>query len=170
LDKKTHRPVGSLSREDFELHEDGIPQKIAELSREQLPLSVVLLFDLTFSVPPVLKPLVAGALQLLEHLKPEERSGSDGLCCLDTTCSGFHHASRDRAQTVAAIQKAREMRSGDEAQFNEAIFEVAEHVGKTTNRKSRRTIIWLIDNVPDIPSDKVHSGRKGFVRASKQEQ
>ena len=78
--------------------------------------------------------------------------------------------SMDRGQTVAAIQKASEMRSGDEALFNEAIFEVAEHVGKTTNPKSRPTIIWLTDNVPSIPSDKVHSGRKGFVRSSKQEQ
>ena len=34
LDKKTHPPIGSLSKDDFELCEDGVPQKIAELSRD----------------------------------------------------------------------------------------------------------------------------------------
>jgi hypothetical protein len=68
--KKTGRPVGSLSKEDFQLYEDGVQQQITELSRNQLPLSVVLLFDLTASVQPVLKPLAAGALEALQHLKP----------------------------------------------------------------------------------------------------
>ena len=60
--KKTGRSVGSLSKEDFELYEDGARQQVTEISRDQLPLSVVLLFDLTDSVRPVLKPLAAGAL------------------------------------------------------------------------------------------------------------
>ena len=70
--KKTGRPVGSLSKEDFQLYEDGVQQQIAELSRNQLPLSVVLLFDLTASVQPVLKALATGALEALRHLKPED--------------------------------------------------------------------------------------------------
>ena len=56
LQKKTGRPVGSLNKDDFQLYEDGVQQPIAELSQGQLPLSVVLLFDLTASVQPVLKP------------------------------------------------------------------------------------------------------------------
>ena len=159
LDTKTHRPVGSLSKDDFELYEDGVPQKIAELSRDQLPLSVVLLFDLTFSVQPVLKPLAAEALQSLEHLKPE-----DGVAVMVYAASTqlVQDFTTDRAQTVAAIQKASEMQSGDAALFNEAIFEAAEHLGKTTNPRSRRTIIWLTDNVPNIPSQKVHSEQEAL--------
>ncbi len=159
LNKKTHRPVGSLNKDDFELYEDGVPQKIAELSRDQLPLSVVLLFDLTFSVQPVLKPLAAGALQSLEHLKPEDEVAVMVYAASAQLVQDF---TTDRAQTVAAIQKASEMQSGDAALFNEAIFEAAKHLGTTTNPKSRRTIIWLTDNVPNIPSDKVHSEQQAF--------
>jgi Ca-activated chloride channel family protein len=159
LDNKTHQPVGSLSKDDFELYEDGVPQKIAELSRDQLPLFVVLLFDLTFSVQPVLKPLAAEALQSLEHLKPE-----DGVAVMVYSASTqlVQDFTTDRAQTVAAIGKASEMQSEDAALFNEAIFEAAEHLGKTTNPRSRRTIIWLTDNVPNIPSEKVHSEQEAF--------
>jgi len=62
VQKKTGRPIGSLTREDFELLEDGIRQEIVSFSQDQLPLSIVFLFDLTESVRPVLKPLASGAL------------------------------------------------------------------------------------------------------------
>src|SRR5437762_2087461 len=47
VQKESGRAVGSLRKEDFQLYEDGVQQKIAELSRDQLPLAIVLLFDLT---------------------------------------------------------------------------------------------------------------------------
>jgi hypothetical protein len=64
LQKKTRRAVGFLSTEDFQLYENGVRQTIAQFSQNQLPLSVVLLFDLTFSVQPVLKPLASGGCGL----------------------------------------------------------------------------------------------------------
>jgi Ca-activated chloride channel family protein len=43
-------PVASLKQEDFQLFEDGIPQKIAAFSREsELPLSIVLAIDTSLS-------------------------------------------------------------------------------------------------------------------------
>lgn len=159
LQKKTHRAVGSLSMEDFRLYEDGVPQKIAQLSQNQLPLSVVMLFDLTFSVQPVLKPLAAGALEALHHLKPEDEvavmvyAGSAQLLQDFTT---------DREQVVAAIEKASDMGSGEPAYFNEGIFQASAQLARTTNPKSRRTIIWLTDNVPNIPSDREHSEEEAF--------
>ncbi len=63
---------------------------------------------------------------------------------------------------MAAIQKASEMQSADAALFNEAIFEAAEHLGKTTNPRSRKRLLWLTENVPNIPSDKVRSEQEAF--------
>ncbi len=43
-------PVGNLTKDQFELFEDGVPQKIAVFSREsQLPLSIVLAVDTSSS-------------------------------------------------------------------------------------------------------------------------
>ena len=72
LNKKTSRIIGSLGREDFELYEDGVKQEITFFSQDKLPLSIVLRFDLTDTVRPVLKPLAHDALQALKHLKPED--------------------------------------------------------------------------------------------------
>jgi VWFA-related protein len=154
LDKKTGRPVGSLSKEDFELYEDGKRQRIAELSRDRLPLSVVLLFDLTFSVQPVLKPLAAGAREALLHLKPEDEVAVMVYAASAQLVEDF---TTDREKVVTAIQKASEMESGEAAFFNEAIFAASRQLGQAKNPRSRKTIIWFTDNVPNIPSSKQHS-------------
>jgi VWFA-related protein len=162
LQKKTGRPVSSLSKEDFELYEDGERQQIAELSQGQLPLSVVLLFDLTASVQPVLKPLAAGALEALQHLKPEDEVA---VMVYAASAQVLQDFTTDREQAVAAIKKASEMESSEAAFFNEAIFQASKQLGKAKNPRSRRTIIWLTDNVPNIPSAREHSEKDAFREA-----
>jgi VWFA-related protein len=162
LQKKTGRPVSSLSKEDFELYEDGVRQQIAELSQGQLPLSVVLLFDLTASVQPVLKPLASGALEALQHLKPEDEVA---VMVYAASAQLLQDFTTDREQAVAAIKKASEMESSEAAFFNEAIFQASEQLGKAKNPRSRRTIIWLTDNVPNIPSAREHREKDAFREA-----
>jgi VWFA-related protein len=162
LEKKTGRPVGSLSKADFQLYEDGVRQPIAELSRGQLPLSVVLLFDLTASVQPVLKPLAVGALEALQHLKPEDEVS---VMVYAASAQLLQDFTTDRKQVVAAIEKASEMESSEAAFFNEAVFQASAQLGKAKNPRSRRTIIWLTDNVPNIPSDREHSEKDAFREA-----
>lgn len=55
LDQKG-APVGSLTKDQFKLCEDGVPQKIAVFSREsELPLSIALLLDVSQSTKKDLK-------------------------------------------------------------------------------------------------------------------
>jgi len=162
LEKKSGRPVASLSKDDFQLYEDGVQQQIAQVSRDQLPLSVVLLFDLTFTVQPVLKPLAAGALEALQHLKPQDEVA---VMVYSSSAQLLQDFTTDRQKVVAAIQKASEMQSGENAYFNEAVFETAEHLGGASSPRSRRTIIWLTDNVPNIPSSKQYSEKDAFREA-----
>lgn len=159
LEKKTGRAVGSLTKEDFQLYEDGVRQQIADISQNQLPLSVVLMFDLTFTVQPVLKPLAAGALQALQHLKPEDEVA---VMVYAASAHLLQDFTTDREQVVAAIEKASEMESSEDAFFNEAVFQASAQLSRAKNPKSRRTIIWLTDNVPNIPSSKQHSEQEAF--------
>jgi hypothetical protein len=63
----------------------------------------------------------------------------------------------ERALTVAAIQKASEMTSDQEAYFNEGVFQAAAQADKARNPSSRRVIIWLTDNVPNVPHEGVRT-------------
>src|SRR6476620_6003715 len=64
--RKTHKTIRNLRQDDFEIYEDNVRQQITSFSQDQLPLSIVFLFDLTDSVRPVLKSLAAGAMEALQ--------------------------------------------------------------------------------------------------------
>jgi VWFA-related protein len=152
VDKKTHQVLGSLSREDLEVYEDGVRQSISAFSQDELPLSVVLLFDLTDSVRPVLKPLAEGARKALEHLKPEDQVA---VMVYSSTAKVIQDFTTDREVAAQAIKKASRMESGEAAFFNEAIFQAAAQLTRSPATLSRRVIIWLTDDVPNIPSEEV---------------
>jgi VWFA-related protein len=150
LNKKTHHAARELKKEDFEVYEDNVRQQVSSFSQDTLPLSVVLLFDLTDSVRPVLKSLADGAMEALHHLKPEDEVA---VMVYAASAQILQDATTDRALAVAAIEKASRMESEEAAFFNEGIFQAAEQLAKGKNATSRRVIIWLTDNVPNIPSE-----------------
>lgn len=150
LNKKTRHAARELKKEDFEIYEDNIQQQVSSFSQDTLPLSVVLLFDLTDSVRPVLKSLGEGALEALRHLKPEDEVT---VMVYAASTQVLQEATTDRALAVAAIEKASRMESVEAAFFNEGIFQAADELTKSTKPYSRRVIIWLTDNVPNIPSE-----------------
>ena len=150
LNKKTHHAVRALKKDDFEIYEDNVRQQVSSFSQDTPPQSVVLLFDLTDSVRPVLKSLGEGALEALHHLKPEDEVT---VMVYAASAQVLQEATTDRGLAVAAIEKASHMESGEAAFFNEGIFQAAEQLTKGKNSSSRRVIIWLTDDVPNIPSE-----------------
>jgi len=158
--KKTKRVVRSLKREDFQVYEDNVAQEITSFTQSdaETPLSVVLLFDLTDSVRPVLKSLAEGALQALRRLKPEDEVAVMTYAASAQLIQGF---TTDRESTVAAIAQASRMKSDEAAFFNEGIFQAAAQLSRSKIPASRSVIIWLTDDVPNVPSEEIrmHYGR-----------
>lgn len=147
--KKTNTAMGQLQAKDFEISEDGAPQKISFFDRDQLPLSVVLLFDLTDSVRGVLHRLAAGARTALDHLKPEDEVAVMVYAASASLVDGF---TRDHGRTAAAVARAAAMKSSDAAFFNEAVYQAATQLENSANPSSRRVILWLTDNLPNVPT------------------
>src|ERR1700674_2551556 len=54
IDKKTKRVIGDLTKDDFEITENGVKQSVSYFSRDELPLSIILLLDVSRSVRPIL--------------------------------------------------------------------------------------------------------------------
>lgn len=114
IQNKTNTAAGQLHAKDFEITEDSVPQKISFFDRDQLPLPVVLLFDLSDSVRGVLHRLAAGAQTALDHLKPEDEMAVMVYAASASLVDGF---TRDHSRTVAAVERAAAMKS-DEAAFS----------------------------------------------------
>jgi Ca-activated chloride channel family protein len=69
------RPVGGLGREDFEIRDNGVPQDVALVSSEQMPLNVVLALDASDSVTGErLDHLRAASYALITGLETNDRT------------------------------------------------------------------------------------------------
>ncbi|MBL8150439.1 MAG: VWA domain-containing protein [Blastocatellia bacterium] len=161
LVKKTGLPVGGLKKEDFLLYEDGVKQEITYFTRDQVPLSVVMLFDLTDTVRPVLKALARGAKEALTHFKPEDEVAVLTYAARIEVLQDF---TKNRDKIVDAIDLAAEMKSSDPAHFNEAIYQASNYLKENGDKSRRRVIIWCTDNVPNI-GVRAHSEKEAMQAA-----
>ncbi|HYL93098.1 MAG TPA: VWA domain-containing protein [Alphaproteobacteria bacterium] len=149
---KTRAVIAGLQPPDFELYEDGVKQRITSSSQDEFPLSVVFLFDLTDSVQPVLRSLGGEALSALQHLKP-----GDEVAVMTYSASAhlLQDFTTDRDLAAAAIRKASAVSSEEAAFFNEGLFQAARQFTYSHSPENRHVVVWLTDNVPNIPSEEV---------------
>src|ERR1700676_606694 len=70
---KAGQIMGDLKKEDFEIREDGAAKKIELFSRDELPITVALVLDLSDSIEPFLSPLRDAAATTLGALKPDDQ-------------------------------------------------------------------------------------------------
>jgi hypothetical protein len=150
INKKTKTATATLQQQDFQVSEDGALQGIKFFGRDTLPLSIVFLFDLTDSVRSVLKELAGGAKVALAHLKPEDEVAVMVYAASARMVDDF---TTDRARSVAAIEKAARDESEEAAFFNEAVYQAAMQLERSANPSSRRVVIWLTDNLPNVPTE-----------------
>jgi VWFA-related protein len=147
--KKDGQLLGSLKPEDFQVFEDGVPQKITYFSHDTLPLSVVFLFDLTDTVRPVLRPLADGSLKVLEHLKPQDEAA---VMVFYSTTQILQNFTTDHSLVVAAIQRASTMKSQEATFLNEDVYQAAEESRNASNAINRRVLVFLTDGTSNVPS------------------
>ncbi len=57
----------------------------------------------------------------------------------------------DRSRTVHAIEKAAAMTSDEPAHFNQVVYQAATALQRSGSPANRRVIIWLTDNLPNVP-------------------
>ena len=133
--------VTDLQRGDFAIYEDGIKQDLSLFTHEDLPLSLVLLIDVSASMDDKLPQAQAAALRLVRTLRVEDRAEVVQFNERATVLQDF---SSDQAQLDAAIRRTRA--SGPTALHN-ALYVSLKDLSKQKNvgELRRRAIILLSD-------------------------
>lgn len=141
-DKKSRETIRGLKAEDFELFEDNVKQPIETLSQDKLPLSIVLLLDISPSVRPVIEKVRAGALQALGRLKPEDEVALMVFAGWTELIQDFN---KDRQLILDKLGQALDKKGGG-TRIHEAVAKAARQMRYATNPNSRRVIIVVTDN------------------------
>ena len=145
--KRTGALAGGLEAGDFQLTENGAPQNLAYFSHDQLPLSIVFLFDLTDTVRPVLKQLAQAASLILGHLKPQDEVSVMVFSSHTEVIQGF---TTRRVSTEAAIDQAAEATTKDGTFIHEDMYEAIDQAMTSAAPQGRRVLVWLTDGTSNL--------------------
>lgn len=146
LHKKTALAVGNFTKEDFAVYEDGVKQHISTFSQDKLPLSVVILMDVSGSVTDresVRRPLLRGAYEALKLLKPEDEVALMQFAAKATLIQPF---TRDRNLVVSGLGRL-DGRGQHGTHVAEGILNAASYMRSASMGDSRRAIIAITDDV-----------------------
>src|SRR5215510_1090337 len=145
IDKKSRRIIGDLRKEDFEILENGVKQEVGYFSRDELPLSIILLLDVSRSVRPIIHEIRDGALNALQRLKPEDEVA---VMAFGTTYQLVQDFTKDRGLVSSKIESATATDIlGNGTFLGSALESAAIHMQKAPAPGSRRVIIIVTDNI-----------------------
>jgi Ca-activated chloride channel family protein len=137
---KAGQILGDLKQKDFELREDGVEQSVQIFSRDELPLNVALVLDLSDSIEPFLGPLREAANTALASLKPEDEVA---LFTFSTEAELRVPFTHDKSQIA---QEIKTFKIGGATNINDGIFVAAKYL-LGAPPKGRRVIILISDDV-----------------------
>ena len=132
--------MDDLKREDFQLREDGVVQNVQIFSRDELPLNVALVLDLSDSIGPFLGPLRDAANTALSSLKAEDEVA---LFTFSTEAELRVPFTRDKSEIAKQINA---FKVGGATNINDGIFVPAKYL-LSAPPKGRRVIILISDDV-----------------------
>jgi Ca-activated chloride channel homolog len=138
-------PVGGFEKQDFEIFEDGKPQKIAVFEREaSSPLSIVLAIDASETV------MTSGRLEreAAKHfvrtiLRPQDELDLMQFADQVREIVPFTNQAKRVEQGLGDIQQ------GDETALYDAIYLASEQLGERKGDATRRRVIVLITDGGD---------------------
>jgi VWFA-related protein len=145
FDKKTKQAIAGLTKDDFEVTENGIRQPVSYLSRDELPLSIILLIDVSGSVRPILHRIRDGALKALQRLKPDDEVAVMAFANASSLAQDFTTDRDLVARTIAAATATDIL--GRETLLGPALASAATHMQLAPTQTSRRVIIVVTDNI-----------------------
>jgi VWFA-related protein len=92
-----------MTDSDFQITEDGMPVSIDHLDNQDVPLQIVLLFDVSESVSDNLKHIQEAATAFIESLKLHDRVT---LVLFNSKIRVFHQTTEDRKEILQEIRNA----------------------------------------------------------------
>lgn len=137
---KSGQIMGNLKKEDFEVREDGTVKKLTVFGRDEFPLNVALVLDLSDSIGPFLGALRDAASTALAALKNDDQVA---LFTFATEAQLSLPFSKDKTKIADQINT---LTARGATNINDGIFDAAKYF-LATMPQGRRVVILISDDV-----------------------
>ncbi len=168
---RTGRPLTGLSAADFQIFEDGRPQKIANFSTTEAPFEVALLLDTSGSTREDVGLIRAAARAFIEALRPGDRVA---ILAFSTREEGTTKLAEVEVKSPLTDdrEQLREAIEGIGASYGTPFYDGLERVAAEVFRdapraelRGRRALVALTDGVDSTSESDYEEARARFKRA-----
>jgi VWFA-related protein len=140
-DRYNNRAVPNLTRDDFEVLEDGRHQEIEQFDSTEAPFSLLLLLDVSGSTKSYLRMIQEASIQFTRLIKPSDRIA---VASFNSRTRLHQEFTNDRRQVAEAIHR---LRSGGGTAFYDALDEsVSRYMDGVEGRKAIVVFTDGVDN------------------------
>lgn len=140
------KPSGVLTKNDFAVYDEGVRQSISYFGREDEPLNLVLVLDVSDSMRRSLSEVARNVRQALGVLGPEDQTAVVLYASRSSLAQPF---TTDRAAIREAIlSNMYKQTLGRDTMLNEALLIAADTL-RATPPTSRRAILIISDNLSE---------------------
>lgn len=145
------RAVTGLRAEDFLLKESGTPQEIRNFQAEEMPLDVLLLFDVSTSMKPHVERIVNAAHQALRVLGHDDRVAIMVFDRNTRTRSPFRQNLSDVERELDQLVHKEKFNGGTD--ITRAMYDAASYIGREGRKNARRAIVIVTDDQTQLDRD-----------------
>lgn len=154
---RDNRAITGLHAEDFILKEEGKPQQIRNFARENMPVDVLLLFDVSASMRPHVERIASAAHQAMQVLGENDRVG---IMVFDRSTRVRLALNGNRNEVERELERMlrqENFRGGTD--ITRGLLDAADYVRRNGRRDARRAIVILTDDETERERDDQQVGR-----------
>jgi VWFA-related protein len=154
---RNNRAITGLGARDFVLRADGKVQDIRNFSREDMPLDVLFLFDVSGSMRPHVERIAFAAKEALRSLGDQDRVAIMVFDRSTRLRMSFRSSHDDVDRELQSLLRQETFDGGTD--ITRALYDAASWIGRNGRREARRAIVILTDDQTERGRDEAGVGR-----------
>ncbi|MBI2684963.1 MAG: VWA domain-containing protein [Acidobacteria bacterium] len=147
---RDNRPVQGLGREAFVLKEQGQQRAIKNFVREEMPIDLLFLIDVSGSMRPHVERVASAAHQALPSLRKDDRVSIMVFDRHSRTRMPFRPSS-EATREFDHLLRTETFNGGTD--ITRALYDAAQYMKRQARKEARRAIVLLTDDETEFEAD-----------------
>jgi VWFA-related protein len=152
-----NRAVTGLRADDFVVLEEGKPQPIRNFTRENMPVDVLLLFDVSASMRPHVERIISAAHEAFRVLGSNDRVAVMVFDRSTRLRLPFRTSRQDVEHELDSLLRQETFDGGTD--ITRALVDAARYIGREGRKDARRAIVILTDDQTERERDEARVSR-----------